>query len=228
MIAVIAALECEKQALVDLLENKQEIETKLGKYTKGYIKDQEILVALCGVGKVAAAITACSIIENYDVEALINIGTAGGIKEEENVGDVLIADKLTYHDWDLSSFDGSMPSFASNQYVFYCDKALIEKAKSILEDVDHNVFIAPLVSGDSFVCSEDKVEYIQKYFSEAYGCEMEATSIAHVCDSYKIPCLIIRSFSDIVIKKDNNLDFEKYKVLASQRAAEFLKKYCEK
>lgn len=228
MIAVIVALECEEKAIVDLLENKQEINSRLGNYVKGYLNNQEILVALCGVGKVAAAITACSIIENYDIDIMINIGTAGGIKEQEKIGDVLIADKLTYHDWDLSSFDGTLPSFASNQYVFETDKNLIEKAKSILEDVEHNVFIAPLVSGDSFICSQDKVEYIQKFFPEAYGCEMEATSIAHVCHQYNIKCLIIRSFSDIVIKKDNNLDFEKYKYLASQRAANFLKKFCEK
>ncbi len=228
MIAVIVALECEKKAIVNLLENKQEVNSRLSNYVKGYLNNQEILVALCGVGKVAAAITACSIIENYDIDIMINIGTAGGIKEQERIGDVLIADKLTYHDWDLSSFDGSLPSFASNQYVFETDKSLIDKAKSILEDVDHNVFIAPLVSGDSFICSQDKVEYIQKYYPEAYGCEMEATSIAHVCHQYNIKCLIIRSFSDIVIKKDNNLDFEKYKYLASQRAANFLKKFCEK
>ncbi len=227
MIAVIVALDNERDAIVQLLENKEEISDKMGKYIKGYIGNKEILVAMCGVGKVAAAISVCALLENYPIELVINLGTAGGLKEQEEIGDVLIADKLTYYDWDTSGCDNIEPSFETNDYVFETDKTLIEKARNILDDVDHQVFIAPIVSGDCFVSSKEKVDYIQKYFPQAYGCEMEATSVAHACSRYNIPFLIIRSFSDIVNKENNGMDYTAYKYLASRRAAEFMKKYCQ-
>lgn len=226
MIAIIVALENEKQAIVKLLNNKEDIVVKKNNYTKGYIGNKEIIVALCGVGKVAAAISTAQILNNFPIELVINLGTAGGLKKEEEVGDVLIADRLTYYDWDTSGCDGILPSFENNSYVFNVDQQLIEKAKKCLENMTHNVFIAPIVSGDCFVSDDKMVEYIQNYFPEAYGCEMEATAVAHCCYQYDIPYLIIRSFSDIVTKEDNGMDYNEYKYLASQRAAEFAAKFC--
>ena len=89
------------------------------------------------------------------------------------------------------------------------------------------MFVGPLVSGDCFVSDSEKVSFIQKYYPEALACEMEGCAIAQVCDSYHYPFIVIRSFSDIVIKKGNELDFEKYKELASKRAADFLFKLCQ-
>ena len=83
------------------------------------------------------------------------------------------------------------------------------------------------LSGFCFESDSEKVSFIQKYYPEALACEMEGCAIAQVCDSYHYPFIVIRSFSDIVIKKGNELDFDKYKELASKRAADFLFKLCQ-
>ena len=48
---------------------------------------------------------------------------------------------------------------------------------------------------------------------------MEACSIAHCCNEYNKKFLIIRSFSDIVTKKGNEIDVNEYKLIATKRAA---------
>ena len=85
------------------------------------------MLAICGVGKVAAAICCCRLLENFEIDYVVNIGTAGGIKEYENIADVMVADKLTYHDYDTSAFDNYSIGFAQNPYVFYSDEKLVKR-----------------------------------------------------------------------------------------------------
>ena len=148
MIAVIVAIQSEFDAIQQLLSEKKEIICKNVSYTTGKISNKEIVLAICGVGKVAAAICCCRLLENFEIDYVVNIGTAGGIKEYENIGDVMVADKLTYHDYDTSAFDNYSIGFAQNPYVFYSDEKLVKKASSLLNDGLHQVFVGPLVSKD--------------------------------------------------------------------------------
>ncbi len=228
MIAIMVAMDCEREAVEQIVENKKNITNMNQDYIIGTIADKEVIVATCGIGKVISAINTAKILENYDIELVINIGTAGGINKDANIADVIVASRVTYHDFDLYSIDGTYPSFDNNYYTFDTDKNLTELAYNVIKSDDYNVFVKPLVSGDAFISSKEKVAYIQKHFPEAYGCDMEACSIAHCCHEYRKKFLVIRSFSDIVTKKGNELDFNEYKFIASKRAAQFSKQIIEK
>ena len=228
MIAIMVAMDCEREAIEKIVENKKSICSRNQTYTIGNIGNKKVIIATCGIGKVISAINTASILENYDIDLVINIGTAGGLYKEAKIADVIVASKVTYHDFDLYSIDGIEPSFDNNYYTFITDEDLTSLAYDVIKCEDYNVFVKPLVSGDAFVSSDDRVSYIQKYFPEAYGCDMEACSIAHCCYEYGKKFLVIRSFSDIVTKKGNELDFDEYKFIASKRAAQFTKKILEK
>ncbi len=228
MIAIMVAMDCEREAIEKIVENKKSIIKQNQSYTTGKIADREVIVATCGIGKVISAINTAKILENYDIDLVINIGTAGGIYKDADIADVIVASKLTYHDFDVYSIDGIEPSFDNNYYTFTADKNLTDLAYDVIKSADFSVYVKPLVSGDAFVSDEKKVAYIQKYFPEAYGCDMEACSIAHCCHEYNKKFLVIRSFSDIVTKKGNEIDFNEYKFIASKRAAEFSRKIIEK
>ena len=91
MIAVIVAIQSEFDAIQQLLSEKKEIICKDVSYTTGKISNKEIVLAICGVGKVAAAICCCRLLENFEIDYVVNIGTAGGIKEYENGSLILIS-----------------------------------------------------------------------------------------------------------------------------------------
>ncbi len=229
MIGIFVAMTLEREEIQKLMTDYK-IETYLNAdYYIGKLADKDVLLVAGGVGKVASAITCCAMIEHFHCDTIINIGTAGGIKENENVLDVVVADKVSYHDWDVKSINDmetNFDSMADSNLVFYSDAKFVALAQKIMSEFsEHQTFVGPIVSGDCFVKFQDRVDYIQKHFPEAIACEMESASIGHVCSTYGVPFLIIRSLSDIVIKEGNELDFLTYASQASARAAKFTERF---
>ncbi len=57
-----------------------------------------------GIGKVNAAITTTLLIEKLNPDLIISIGTSGGVSENLVIGDLILADKLCFHDVDVTGF----------------------------------------------------------------------------------------------------------------------------
>ena len=230
MTGIIVAMALEREAIQELLENYECVEYGKQNYYIGTISGRDVTLVEGGVGKVTSAITCTRLIEHFGCDTIINIGTAGGIKEYENVLDVVVVDRSTYHDWDNESVNDESRSFATqNGYVFDSDERLVELARETMEQFDdHKTYIGHIVSGDAFVRFDDLVAMIQKNFPEAVACDMESASIGHVCSMYDVPFVIIRSLSDIVIKEGNELDFQAYARAASERAARFTRAFLER
>ena len=102
-IGIIAAMTEEidsiKRLMSDIIvKNIYELE-----FTLGTIHSKNVVLVKCGVGKVNAARTTQILIDNFDLEYVINVGTAGGLNEKIEIGDVVIAEKLVQHDFDITA-----------------------------------------------------------------------------------------------------------------------------
>ena len=53
-------------------------------------------------GKVNSARTTQILIDNFKLDYIINIGVAGGINSNLNIGDIIIGEKLVQYDFDLT------------------------------------------------------------------------------------------------------------------------------
>ena len=230
MIGIIVAMTVEREAIEALLEEKKVVSHYGQDFWQGRLHGHEILLAECGLGKVASAITCARLIEHFGCDTVINIGTAGGLSEEEEELDVVVVDRSTYHDWDEEATNGRPRGFSTNNgYIFHSDEKLLESAvKAVSEGLEGKVHIGPIVSGDGFVSDKKLVRFIKKMFPEAIACDMESAAIGQVCTAYGVPFIIVRSLSDIVIKEGNYMDFEAYKKRASERAALFTEKLIER
>ncbi len=93
-------------------------------------------------------------------------------------------------------------------FDFKCDTKLVETAKAACAEAsEFRAFLfGRIVSGDMFVASLDKIQWLEKEFS-ALACEMEGASIAHVCYLNNIPVVVIRSISDNA-NNGAHMDFE--------------------
>ena len=101
MIAIVAALEAELAAVLDAARASGEVtpHTVAGRrFLQGRLAGHDVLLALSGIGKVAAAATAAILAERAD--AVVMVGTAGGIGPGVRTGDVVVADALLQHDVD--------------------------------------------------------------------------------------------------------------------------------
>lgn len=78
-VGIIAAMPEEMEAIKSKMINTKELDIFNLKFFEGKIKNQKIILVKCGVGKVNAARTTQIMIDKFDIDYIINIGSAGSI-----------------------------------------------------------------------------------------------------------------------------------------------------
>ncbi len=221
---IIAAMQEEMQEIANIMEEKENKKIYELDFVKGRINNAEVVLVEAGIGKVNAARTTQILIDNFNIDAIINVGSAAAASDDLNIGDIIIGKELVQHDFDITAF-GHKKGYISNVGgSVKSDEALIEKfeeAMNNLENKDYKIKIGTIASGDIF-CTEVamKKKINSKFNAEAI--EMEGAAIAQVCYLDKIPFIIVRSISDNP-NGNNNITFEEYLQLASKRCSEILK-----
>ncbi len=222
MIAIIGAMDEEVSELLKLLDSPQKQLINSVEFTTGKLNGKEALVFQSGVGLTNAAMRTTMAFDHFDIEGVVNIGTAGGLRDDVQVLDVIISTKVTYHEFDITVFGNPRDFSDDNRFVYKADKRYIDLAQKLIHD---RVLLGPMVSGNQFISEINQIKSIEKYYPESLCADMEAASIAHVCDFFNKPFIILRSISDHVKHSDNNLSFEEYLQKASKRSAEFVYKF---
>ena len=223
---IIAAMQEEMQEIKKIMTETEERKIYELTFTKGKINNTEVVLVEAGVGKVNAARTTQILINNFDIEAIINVGSAASANDELDIGDIVIGKKLVQHDFDITAF-GHPKGFISNvgQYV-ESDSKLIEKMEQTivdLQDKEFKIKIGTIASGDIF-CTEIKMkEKIRNKF-EADAIEMEGAAIAQVCKLDNVPFIVIRSISDNP-NGNNNITFDQFLEKAAKRCALIIEKF---
>lgn len=222
MIAIIGAMDEEVIEIIHLCENLSDVYIHGIKFSHGKMNQQDVLVFQSGIGLTNAAIRLTCALDHFPIKTIVNIGTAGGIADQVQVLDVIISTKIAYHEFDITLFGNPRGFMDENCFMYKADENLIQLANSIIHD---RVLVGPMVSGNQFISNVNQIESIERYYPQALCADMEAASIAHVADFFKIPFIILRSISDHVKHPDNNLSFENYLQLASKRSAEFVYRF---
>lgn len=228
-IGIIAAMQEEMNEIKKIMNNIQEKTIYELKFYEGTIDNKNIVLVESGVGKVNAARTTQVLIDNYKIDAVINVGSAGSANQELQIGDIVIGKTLVQHDFDITAF-GHPKGYISNVgEKIKSDENLIKSMEQTIENLQNKEFkikIGTIASGDIF-CTEPKMkEKIRDKFN-ADAIEMEGAAIAQVCKLDNVPVLVIRSISDSP-NGNNNITFEQYLETASKRCAEILSEFFNK
>ena len=111
--AILSALPEEQSGLVALLQAPQRRVHAGRVFWTGALHGKSVVLALSGIGKVAAATTATALIERFGAARIVFTGVAGGVRPGVNVGDVVVAQQFLQHDMDAS------PLFARHEVPGY-------------------------------------------------------------------------------------------------------------
>lgn len=214
-LGIIGAMDEEVSRLKEKMQ-VEKIEKKAGmEFFGGSLGGKSVVVVRSGIGKVNAGICTQILIDDFQVDGVINTGIAGSLKNEINIGDIVLSKDTLQHDMDATGFGyepGVIPRM--EQSIFEADEALIKLAKKVNDEVnpDISTFVGRVVSGDQFISDSKKKEFLIEKF-QGYCTEMEGASIAQVCYLNQIPFLIIRAISD---KADNSatMDYEEFEAKA--------------
>ncbi len=228
-IGIIGAMDEEVSRLKEKME-VDKIEKKAGmEFYHGSLAGKDVVIVKSGIGKVNAGICTQILVDDFQVEAVINTGVAGSLRNEINIGDIVLSSDSLQHDMDATGFGyepGVIPRM--EQSVFEGDAKLLQLAKEVNEQVNPEIstFVGRVVSGDQFISDKEKKDYLIKQF-EGFCTEMEGAAIAQVCYLNEIPYLVIRAISD---KADNSatMDYGEFEAKAIEHTVKLVTGMMEK
>lgn len=177
----------------------------------------EIIVVRCGIGKVNATIAA-TLVAQEGPDVMINTGSAGGIAPDRQIGDVVIGEATMYHDADSRAFGYELGQVPSMPARYKAPENLVEGFLEAYRNTDLNATVGLILSGDQFIHSVEKVNWLYETFPGAQCAEMEGAAVAQVAYKFGIPCIVIRSISDTA-SQDAEVLFEEFVVTAGKNAA---------
>lgn len=214
IIGIIAAMDVELEAIKNVVNDEKEIIIAKHKFYEGRVGEKTIVFVDSGVGKVNAALITQAMIDHFKVEAVINTGIAGGLDPSLKHMSIVLAQELTYHDFDQDL----MKKFYPFKNTFYADERLLYLMEEIFSKKD--LRRGKVVTGDQFISSKDKQIQLREEF-QGTCVEMEGAAIAHVCDANDIPFLGVRSISDFA-DDEGEEDYEKFEKAAAVLAGEIV------
>ena len=218
MIGIIGAMNVEIDRITAQMTNKSVQKIGGVTYTEGDIGDKKVVAAVCGIGKVFAAICAQTMILRYSPEVIINTGVAGTLTNELNILDTVVASALVQHDMDTTYFGDPRGLISGiNKVEFECDEGLAEK---ICENISSKYIRVIIASGDAFIADENRKRDIKETFN-AVCCEMEGAAIAHVCYVNNIKCCVVRTISDGA-DGDKEMSYEAFCEKAAEKSAQII------
>lgn len=223
MIALIAAMPPELEHLQQSLHNPRAVELLGQTFYCGSLGGREVVLALSGIGKVNAALTATAVLTHFHADAVINTGSAGGLGKGIRIGDVVIGKESAHHDVDVSAFGyapGQVPQLPPR---FAAAQALLAAAKQAAAGFGNTVHEGLIVSGDQFVHGAEQIAAIRNAFPDVAACEMEAAAIAQVCHRAGVSFVVIRAISDHADEQAEQ-SFDEFVALAGKRSAQMVER----
>ncbi|MCC5825451.1 5'-methylthioadenosine/adenosylhomocysteine nucleosidase [Alkalimonas sp.] len=218
-IGIIGAMEPEVALLKQQLTEATTKQVGPYQFHCGQLAGMAVVLVQSGIGKVASALATSLMIQTFQVDAVINTGSAGGFDPELHVGDIVIGTELCHHDVDVTAFGyvpGQVPQMPA---TFPSDPRLVLAAeKSIAQLGFCQTKQGLIATGDSFMCDPVRIEQTRHTFPTMLAVEMEGAAIAQVCYQMKVPCVVIRSLSDIAGKESPD-SFEAYLEVASKNSS---------
>lgn len=200
-IAILCAMDKELELLLKSMPEQMQTEIGGNKYYCGKIAGHEIVAGKCGIGKVNAALNTLRMIRSVEPDLVINSGVAGGVDGTLNIGSLLVADKVAYHD--VWCGPGTVTGQADGFPLFFIpDAAVTSNARRIFDESD-DVNFGLICSGDRFISKPEEVERIKNDFPEALAVDMESAAIAQTCVAEGVPFAIVRVMSDTPGRGEN-------------------------
>lgn len=224
---IIGAMEPEVAILKAQLSDAQSTEHAGYTFHQGQLHGSDVVIVQSGIGKVAAALATAVLIDRFNVDYVVNTGSAGGFDSTLKVGDIVVSSAVRYHDVDLTAFGYEVGQLPANPAAFIPHKTLVEAAKKGIEALSQTAeqkitaITGLITTGDTFMTKAEDIAKARANFPTMAAVEMEGAAIAQACLQLKTPFVIIRSLSDIAGKESPHT-FEEYLETAAVNSSQLV------
>lgn len=219
MTGIIGATDFEMSKLLEVMKINEHKIIGGFDFCVGELFDKEVVAVKCGIGKVFMSACCQTLILNFNVDTIINIGAAGGLVQGLSKGDVVLVDSAVQYDMDTTAFGDPLGLISGiNKVMFDCTicpgfgKALT--GAGVRWITGHNA------TADMFCTNAE----VKKMLTEHFGCssvDMEAGALAQVCFINNQKFESIKIISDGA--NDNSEDdYNEYTGTVGERVMEIL------
>lgn len=206
---IMGAMPEEVDVLIEDMTERTPCELGGRTYHVGRLYGNPCVVVFSRWGKVAAASTATTLIQQFGVRRLLFTGVAGAVQEHLQVGDVVVADRLIQHDLDarplIRQYEipllGITEVHAEPEWL----EQAVERMRNGMEqahlpafqqNITPRLHVGLILSGDRFFADAAQLADLRNQLPESLCVEMEGAAVAQVCHEHHTPFLVIRSISD--------------------------------
>ena len=130
-IGIIVAIKEELDEILEIMNEKKQKKIHNITFYEGKIENNYVIVVQSGAGKVNAARTTQILIDKFEIKSIINVGSAGALNSKLNIGDIVIANKLVQHDFDITAFNHKKGYISGIGDYVECNNELVERLEKI-------------------------------------------------------------------------------------------------
>lgn len=204
-VGIITALNATTNGIQKKMKVSEYVPLSGREFYVGQLGQTKVILVRSPMGKVNNAITTQLLISVFSAKAVLSFSPAGGVGSEINDGDIVMATEVYQHDfgsWKPYGFIwNKAPVYINSMSTDYnlfpgltlppnSKPATTEKVKS-----DNKVVRGVIVSGDQFIASPKKRDWLRKKFN-ATAVDMGAAAIAQVCYANHTPVCLVRIITD--------------------------------
>lgn len=196
-IGIIAAMQIEAEGILAKMTDVTVETISHIAFSSGKLHGHPCVVAVCGIGKVFAALCAQTMILRYEPRLILNTGVAGSLSDALTIGDIAIAETLVQHDMDTSALGDPVGLISGINVVHLpCDEEASQSLAACAASLEGvSVKRGVIAAGDKFMSDAAEKQRIASLFG-AVACEMEGAAIGQVCYVNQVPCAVMRAISD--------------------------------
>lgn len=205
-IAIIVPMAEEREYYLEHfnLQAKEQIgAVEFDHFTHG---NNDIYLGLSGIGKVQAAMALSGLLATAKIDLIFLTGSAGSLQDNVHVNDLVVADSFAYHDVNAVNAGpyviGQIPQEPA---AYALDNDFRAKFVQFLAEEGIPFQTGLIVTGDTFVSTNEMKAAIKKNFPNALGVEMEGAAIAQVAAHFNVQLVGLRAISD---NGDDSADFD--------------------
>ncbi|MDI1471359.1 MAG: hypothetical protein QMD43_06265 [Thermodesulfovibrio sp.] len=200
MIVLFFATQKECELIFDNLIDKQIFSIKNLPFVKGKINGIDLILSITGIGKTSATLASVICFENFSIKLAIVSGIAGAYPSSMlDIGKIAVAEKEIFAD------EGLLRNCHDTQdsFIFLSSEEIPLYVPDFLKNLPRGTFLTVSACTGNI----GRARFLEKKFNAL--CEnMEGASVAKVSQIYNIPCVEIRSISNIVTDRKKLLTLE--------------------
>jgi adenosylhomocysteine nucleosidase/adenosylhomocysteine/aminodeoxyfutalosine nucleosidase len=196
MIAISIANKDEWKATLNKFNQLEEdcASFPYGQYFILKINDKDVLFYNCGVRKALSAGACQYIIDHYDIEKLLIIGTCAGVDRNLSPLDIIIPNKVVQYDCTVREVEPLIKERFNVEFD--------------LNNINIDVKTGTLGTADKPLIMWEDYEILVK--NNIQIVDTEAAAIALICKTNNVDCLVVKGISDFPLKEITTQTQEAY------------------